>query len=310
MVRLVRCHRRGAVALARVALMRAPHVASAASGLVSLPTSRTTPRLPSSLHRGEAAALVDHLGAFVMDQPGRRLASLRCSVGVAARAMACPTPGSRPLRAWMVTLTYRGTNADWRSDHMSKAMQLLRMWCNRQGFRARYVWVAELQQRGTIHYHAVVWLPVGVRCPAFDSRGWWPHGMTNRKTVRSTAVGYLMKYLSKGTDVDSSSFPKGARIYGVGGLDHAGRRLRRWLRLPAFVKGNSSIWGQWDRAVGGGWTSPDGTRFQSEFVATSIAGHRCLLRVAQHPVAIVASGAFSWITDRCIALLSPPGKFA
>ena len=181
----------------------------------------------------------------------------------------------------------------------------LRKWCNRQGFRARYVWVAELQQRGTIHYHAVVWLPVGVRCPAFDSRGWWPHGMTNRKAVRRSAVGYLMKYLSKGTD--TCSFPKGARIYGVAGLDKAMSRVRRWVRLPAFVQGNSSTLDAWTRTPGGGWSSPSGVGFVSEFCTAVVAGVRCLIRVAQHPIAIVAAGPFSWLEDRqkAIALAVP-----
>lgn len=209
------------------------------------------------------------------------------------------------MRAWMVTLTYRGTNADWRADHLKECWHRFRAWCNRQGLRARYVWVAELQQRGTIHYHAVIWLPVGVRCPAFDSRGWWPHGMTNRKAVRHSAVGYLMKYLSKGTEVGAGSFPKGARLYGVAGLDHAGRRARRWLRLPAFVQGNSSIFDEWRRLPGGGWASPAGVRFVSEFEPAIVGGRRCLLRVATHPRAIEAAGPFCWVGDQARSVLRP-----
>jgi hypothetical protein len=250
------------------------------------------------------AALTDHLGAFALDD-SRRLSQLRMAVGSAARLHAASFPGHRPMRAWMVTLTYRGTNADWRPEHLKECWMRFRKWCNRQALRARYVWVAELQQRGTIHYHAVIWLPVGVRCPAFDSRGWWPHGMTNRKAVRSSAVGYLMKYLSKGTEVGAGSFPKGARIYGVAGLDHAGRRARRWLRLPAFVQGNSSIFDRWERLKGGGWSSPAGARFESEFKPAVIGGRRCLLRVAKHERAIEAAGPFCWVGDQARAVHRP-----
>jgi len=303
---------RAADAAASVALT------GAAGGLVSVPTSSTRVSAPSTelaaaLVRGDAAGLRESLGAFALDAGGRRLSQLRCAVGSAARLHAVTMPGQRAMRAWMVTLTYR-PGVDWSPDHLKACFHRLRSWSNRQGLRARYVWVAELQDgthradgvgRGVIHYHAVLWLPVGVRCPRFDSRGWWPHGMTNRKVVRKSAVGYLMKYLSKGTDVSASSFPKGARIYGVAGLDHACRRVRRWLRLPAFVQGNSSTLDAWTRTVGGGWASPDGERFASEFRTTLIAGVRCLVRVAQHAVSIVAAGPFSWLTERARALALP-----
>lgn len=300
---------RGGTTPVRARQVRAAKEASEASGLVSVPTSRTaTQPLPESLLSSVSArvtALREELGAFALDKDARRLSMLRMAVGSAARLHGGLNPGHRALRAWMVTLTYRGTNAQWRSTHMSQAMQHLRMWCNRQGFRARYVWVAELQKRGVIHYHAVVWLPQGVRCPAFDSRGWWPHGMTNRKCVRSSAVGYLMKYLSKGTDVSSGSFPKGARIYGVAGLDEAGRRVRRWLRLPSFVQGNASVHDDWHRAVGGGWLAPDGARWASEFTTALVAGVRCLVRLCIHARQIDAAGPFSWVADRARALALP-----
>lgn len=273
------------------------------AGLVSVPTSRTTDLgLREAVQKGRASDLRQDLGAFQLDSDARRLASLRCAVGFAARAQAVIPRGGRASRAWMVTLTYRGDATAWRSDHMKTAVHRFRIWCNRQGFAARYVWVAELQQRGVIHYHLVIWLPHGIRCPKWDSRGWWPHGMTNRKTVRKSAVGYLMKYLSKGSDVATTSFPRGARIYGVGGLDRTMRRARRWLRLPSFVQANSSILDDWRPVVGGGWRAPDGGHWPSEFALVIVAGARCLARVCTHPRELLASGPFSWITDRDKAL--------
>lgn len=200
----------------------------------------------------------------------------------------------------MVTLTYRGDNGDWQPSHVRSFMDHVRKWCGRQGFAARYVWVAELQQRGVIHYHVAVWVPRGTRMPMPDRQGWWPHGMTRIEVARA-AVPYLLKYLSKDTSKTLGRFPRGARIHGCGGLEHALRRARRWLGLPAFVQGNSSINDKWSRRVGGGWCSPDGTGVVSEFQRIHVAGRAALRRVARHPRAIDAHGPFSWVTDRDLA---------
>lgn len=277
--------------------------ASAASGLVSVPTSG--PRPCSSLSAAAAVAagseaLRSELGAFALDAQARRLSQLRMNVGFAARAHAVSRMGHRSDVPWMVTLTYRGDNRDWSGLHISEALAAVRKWCKRKGFAFRYVWVAELQKRGVIHYHVAIWLPRGVRMPKWDVRGWWPHGMSNRIVARH-ATAYLMKYLSKGTDY--GKLPRGARAYGVGGLDHSLCRARRWLRLPSFVQGNSSIHDNWRRAVGGGWVDPDGAVHASEFATACIAGVRCLVRVVEHARSILAAGPFSWLTDRQAVLM-------
>lgn len=276
----------------------------AAPGLVSVPTTRPrgfTAQEAAANAAAGAEALKRQLGAFELDSAGRRFASLRQAVGFAARAHAVSAKGSRSDLAWMVTLTYAGDNDAWKPEHLTTAVNTFRKWCARQGFACRYVWVAELQKRGVIHYHLVAWLPRGEVMPKWDRRGWWPHGMTNTLKARH-ATAYLMSYLKKGDLEARGALPKGARNYGVGGLDHSLRRARRWLRLPAFVQGNSSIWDQWRREVGGGWRAPSGEHVPSEFQAVLVCGKRCLLRVAQHARSIVAAGPFSWLTDRHIAL--------
>ena len=289
------------------ALARAASERARSAGLVSVPTTHTG--LPPAFCAANlAAAQADAMkacGAFVVDKGARRLNGLRMAVGFAARAHAVSTKGHRNDVAWMVTLTYAGTNEDWRSDHLTKAMNALRNWCKRQGFACRYVWVAELQKRGVIHYHVATWLPRGVRMPQWDRAGWWHCGMTNTMKARH-ATAYLMSYLKKGDLEERGALPKGARNYGVGGLDHSLRRARRWLRLPAFVQGNSSIFDDWRRAPGGGWLSPAGEHVVSEFASVFVAGVRCLVRVARHAVAIDAAGAFSWVTDRDAAMRAAP----
>jgi len=277
---------------------------AAGPGLVNAPTTRPRGLAPEIVLSNLDAAVKERakkVGAFLLDQAARRISGLRCAVSFSARAHCVSTKGSRPDQAWMVTLTYAGDNSSWRPDHLTTAVNTMRKWCKRQGFPARYVWVAELQKRGVIHYHLVFWLPQGVRCPKWDKRGWWPYGMTQSVPAKN-AVGYLMSYLKKDQLAERGRLPKGARNYGVGGLDHSMRRARRWLRLPAFVQGNSSIYDNWRQEIGGGWRAPDGTHFPSEFMPTMVGGQRALFRVARYPKAIDAAGPFSWITDRAVAL--------
>ena len=136
-----------------------------------------------------------------------------------------------------MTLTYRGVN-DWRADHVSQAVQSFRLWCKRQGVPCRYTWVAELQKRGAVHYHLLAWLPRHLSMPKWDrprarSAAWWPHGMTNVQRAKA-GVGYLMKYLSKLGEFHR--FPKGLRLYGIGGLTGEGRSTRAWFNLPEWAK--------------------------------------------------------------------------
>lgn len=263
-----------------------------APGLVSYPTSDTRAFRPSTAV--EAAALRTELGAIKLEPERRRLSMLRLAVGFSARAQGASEKGYRSDRPIMVTLTYRGVD-DWRPNHIATALKAAREWCRRAGCAFRYVWVAELQKRGAVHYHVCVWLPRHLSMPKWDKRGWWPHGMTNVVRARH-AVGYLLKYISKGAGDALRGFPKGARIYGVGGLDAALRRARRWLRLPAFVRGNSDINDDWRRAPGGGWTAPDGRHWASEFVATFVGDSRGLLRVVRHAVMVDFTSPFSWLS--------------
>lgn len=288
---------------ARVALVAAAE-REARSGLVSVPTTRPG-GLPSEIVEANVTAgrreICQAVGAFELDAAARRYSGLRMAVGFAARAHAVSEKGHRSDVPWMVTLTYAGDNDAWKPEHLTTAINTCRKWLKRQGHACRYVWVAELQQRGVIHYHVVFWVPRGVVMPKWDVGGWWPHGWTRTERAKH-ATAYLMSYLKKGDLEARGTLPKGARNYGVGGLDHSLRRARRWLRLPAFVQGNSSILDDWKRCEGGGWRSPAGQHFASEFKCVSVAGARCLVRVEKHATRIDAHGPFSWIEDRAASL--------
>jgi hypothetical protein len=277
-----------------------------APGLVLVPTSPE--RVSDAVITGRVAAERDAIGetldCFSIDKAKRRLALLRRSVGFAARCHAVTEKGHRSDVPWMVTLTY-APGQSWSSRHVSEALRAMYHWCKRKGIAFRYVWIAEIQDgkrradgkgRDAIHYHVVVWLPVGVRCPHFDRRGWWPYGMSRSDAPQAVgnAVGYLLHYLKK--DKNLAAMPKGARAYGVGGLDHSCRRARRWLGLPSFVQANSDIWDQWTRASGGGWLSPSGVHHASEFKRVLLGGLEALQRVCSHPRSIEAGGPFSWLS--------------
>ena len=252
----------------------------------------------------EAKAAVQAAGAFIAGGDEARMASLRMSVGFAARLHGATRAGHRPDDVRMLTLTYR-PGVEWSPLHVKVLCDRLREWHNRRDLKFRYVWVAEIQDgarradrvgRGAVHYHLLMWVPQGAEhLPMADKRGWWPHGST-RTEKANHATAYVMSYLKKANSKTFKEFPDGCRIYSVGGLDHANRRARRWLRLPAFVQCNSSIHCDWRRVLGGGWSDPDGEIFPSEFRRISVGGIWCLQRVHTHARTIDASGPFSWMS--------------
>lgn len=281
----------------------AVEVGGSVPGLVSVPTTQNRGRgFLEALVRGRRAALMQSVNAFEIDATARRLAVLRRSVGFAARGHCVSERGARDDEVLMVTLTYRGTNIDWHASHVRAFMDHVRKWCARRGIACRYVWVAELQKRGVIHYHVALWVPRGIRLPKPDDQGWWPHGMTRIEVARA-AVPYLLKYLSKDTSKTFGRFPCGARIYGIGGQEHSLRRARRWLGLPGFVQANSSIADDWRRAPGGGWYAPNGSHWPSEFARVQVGGVSALMRRHRHPRSIEAAGPFNWRSPCCAGVI-------
>ncbi|MDD0817250.1 hypothetical protein PSQ39_21630 [Curvibacter sp. HBC28] len=265
----------------------------AAAGLVLHSTSHTggvqTPPLTV-----EGAKAWDS-NTIEIDREAVRVSRLRKGAGMAAKWINLHS--TKRENKVMVTLTYRGTNRDWKPHHISKYITTVRNWYARTtgGEKLRYVWVAELQQRGVIHYHAVFWLRKGVTMPKADKRGWWPHGMSN--TIKAHhPVGYLMKYLSKTTQKTIGGYPHGARIYGVGGLDKAGRDCKRWVLWPSYVRQNAAAGDPFKPTPGGGYThSSTGEFLASEWAPTG-GGHSRFVRIRTTPRTMPdAGGPFSWI---------------
>lgn len=174
---------------------------------------------------------------LLINRDAQRVKRLRTSVGHVARLLHFDAHTERDAGLWnkkFITLTYADADA-WRPDHFSKFRKALWHWCRKNKVKCRYVWVAELQKRGALHYHVVVWLPKGKFLPEADTAGWWPHGMTNIKTAQSP-ISYIAKYASKTTAAEAAVYPKGARMHGHGGLDPEGRRHVRYWMAPIWVR--------------------------------------------------------------------------
>lgn len=147
--------------------------------------------------------------------------------------------GSFRWRRLFVTLTYREVE-DWKPGHVRDFSRDVRDWFRRKaGVPMRMVWVLELQKRGAVHYHCMIWIPARCRFPAPDRCGWWPHGMTNVKAPKGgiqRPVSYMAKYASKVTPDQCGRVPKGARMHGASGLDQEGKRWVRYWRSPLFAR--------------------------------------------------------------------------
>lgn len=240
--------------------MSATGAAGGAHGLVCSATSDTQ------------AAGQGVTGLVAVDPLLRRLGRMSRVVRTAARCIADSNPA---FRAAMVTLTYRD-DVQWNARQISECLKAVRAYCDRRGYRLRYVWVLEKTKRERPHYHLLLWLPRREKLPMFDKRGWWPHGWTNVAWARK-AVGYIAKYASKAF---SAFKVKGARLYGVGGLDAPSRdvvghwRLARWLREKLQPDTRA------DRVSFVGWVSrATGEIFRSPWRVTFKAGFPCVVPV-------------------------------
>lgn len=201
---------------------------------------------------------------LLVNRDAQRVKRLRTSVGHVARLLHFDAHSERDAQRWnkkFITLTYADADG-WRPDHFAKFRKALWHWCRKHKVKCRYVWVAELQARGALHYHVVVWLPKGKFLPHADASGWWAHGMTNIKTAQSP-ISYIAKYASKTTAGQAAMYPKGARMHGNGGLEPEGRRHVRYWMAPFWVR--DALSGRADiRKVSGGYVD----KFSGEFLAS------------------------------------------
>lgn len=165
----------------------------------------------------------------------------------------------------MITTTYR-PGKYWDPKDITGLVKCIRQWLARKNIEMRYVWVMEYTKKGNPHYHMIVWLPLGISLPFADRRGWWTKGISNQVWARS-AVGYLSKYVSKGSDL--VQYVRGARHHGNGGMEGESLLEQRWWKLPGWLRGTVEPSDRIRRAPngsGGGYVNPGtGECFQSPY---------------------------------------------
>lgn len=214
--------------------------AKPASGLVSLSTT-----VPQS-----GAVKDDSVFEIVSDEARLKRMKRRVCKAAELHGKGLETEGDT-LQPAMITTTYRGDCGQWRPEHISNALRLVRKWMHRRGYRFRYVWVAELQERGEVHYHVLCWLPRarGQMPPFWDQQGWWPHGSTRCEWAYSP-VGYMAKYATKIKQKDR--LPGGARMHGSGGFTAPERLAMSHHSRPTWARLLSSVLHRVTKPQGGG----------------------------------------------------------
>lgn len=193
-------------------------------------------------------------GGFHLDPKALRPAKLKKTVPLVAAhtewvvAQEERRMGRPMYRRLFATLTYaqntRGNPCD-----ISRFLDCMQAWGRRCGVHIAYEWVAEVQKRGALHYHLLIWLPKHLLLPKFDRRGWWRHGLTKIERARNP-VGYLAKYASKCGRDDVKRLRKGTRLYGFGGIPPEHReslrrkRMARWARKAVFEREDRELFDQ------------------------------------------------------------------
>ncbi|MFB9158867.1 rolling circle replication-associated protein [Chromobacterium violaceum] len=184
------------------------------------------------------------------------------------------------LRAVAVTLTY-ADNAQFEPKHISAFLDPLRRALKRLGHSLPYVWTLEYE--GRLHYHLMLWLPRDYKLDPVKIKRWWPWGCTWVENCRSP--GAWGRYITK---FDSApKLPKGARLFGYGGLDVEGRAAVLRTRLPKWLCSLLPPAALVRKAAGGGWVNMEtGEWYPSPYIWTP---RGIVLRTATtlvcHPVA-------------------------
>jgi len=141
---------------------------------------------------------------------------------------------SESHRLVMVTLTYADRHG-WRKNHIRDYLVHMRKILNKN--LLGYAWVAELQERGAVHYHVLFLVCNGANVPMPDKSGLWSHGLSRVETARS--VFYIVKYTQKALHTDKN-FPRGLRLFAVWVSKEIVSADDRWAfrlsSLPTWLK--------------------------------------------------------------------------
>lgn len=150
------------------------------------------------------------------------------------------------LRAVAMTLTYENAT-EFSSKHISEFLGRLRRVLKRMGQSLPYAWV--LERASHLHYHLLLLLPRGYVLDLAKLSKWWPFGSTWVQSCRS--VKAWGRYMAKFNSI--AQLPKGARLYGYGGLDQDGKLAVSRAALPRWLLALVPVGHRVHRCPGGGW---------------------------------------------------------
>jgi hypothetical protein len=150
------------------------------------------------------------------------------------------------LRAVAMTLTYENAT-EFLSKHISEFLGRLRRTLKRMGHGLPYAWV--LERASHLHYHLLLWLPRGYTLDLVKLSKWWPFGSTWVQSCRS--VKAWGRYMAKFNSI--AQLPKGARLYGYGGLDQDGKLAVSRAALPRWLLALAPAGHRVRRCPDGGW---------------------------------------------------------
>lgn len=206
--------------------------------------------------------------SFTIDQQEQRIRRLRQRIRAFVDLAGDKSQaGYLPGRWAMLTCTYAAVDG-WSPLDITCLLKCLRAWAARRGIKIGYTWVAELQERGAVHYHVLIKLPKGFTIPMPDKQGWWKGGSTKIEWVRKSGKRYLSKYCQKVAQ-KVGQFPKHCRLHGAGGLPEQARAWWRFLCCPQWLKGLVEV-NDFPRRVAGGFRLACGAFLSTPFVGQFI----------------------------------------
>ena len=178
-------------------------------------------------------------------------------------------------RLVMITLSYGDADTKhkisdgWEPNHIREYMLKLRKQLKAKLWA--YGWVAEMQERESLHYHIMVYVAPGTNIPMpdeeIDGLKMWPHGHSKIETAKK-GPWYLIKYVGK--EHQKEGLPAGARMFAVWiGKKQATAEELLGFRLSAappyvqdairdcYTRGHVNASVTWGRVKGGGWVIKD-----------------------------------------------------
>jgi len=147
--------------------------------------------------------------AVIVDTYRSRLSKMRFRIYEWAEAMAI-LKKEVPTRMVMIMLTYKKVG-DYKPGHINDYMKKIKQSVGKNIYG--FAWVAELQDRGAVHYHLVMVVKKRSRIPMPDKSGMWKHGWSGIRTAKTPF--YLLKYTGKEYQKDLQAYPKSCRLYAV-----------------------------------------------------------------------------------------------